>query len=71
VRADELERRVIDALGDDRDERVGYLDAWSDAIIAAGSYAKRIAGVYNIGGGPHFGTGLTVDTAAEPLGQKA
>jgi hypothetical protein len=25
---------------------------------------KRIAGTYNIGGGPHFGSGLTIDTAA-------
>jgi hypothetical protein len=71
VRTDELERPVIDALGDDLDELVGYLDAWSDAIIAAGSYPKRIAGVYNIGGGPHFGAGLTIDTAAELLGQQA
>ncbi len=28
-------------------------------------YPKRIAGVYNVGGGPHFGSGLTIDTAAE------
>ena len=26
---------------------------------------KRITGVYNTGGGPHFGSGLTIDTAAE------
>jgi hypothetical protein len=25
----------------------------------------RSNGVYNVGGGPHFGSGLTVDTAAE------
>ena len=48
-----------------------HLDAWSEAIIAAGSYPKRIAGVYNIGGGPHFGSGLTIDTAAEAYQNKA
>jgi hypothetical protein len=41
-----------------------HLDAWSDAIVASGAYPKRVAGVYNIGGGPHFGSGLTIDTAA-------
>ena len=71
VRTDELERPLLDALGDDLDELVEHLDAWSDAIITAGSYPQRIAGVYNVGGGPHFGTGLTIDTAAELLGQKA
>ena len=25
---------------------------------------KRVSGVYNIGGGPHYGSGLTIDTAA-------
>jgi hypothetical protein len=65
VRTDELERPVIDALGDDLDEVVKHLDVWSDAIIASGSYPKRIAGIYNVGGGPHFGSGLTIDTAAE------
>jgi hypothetical protein len=39
------------------------------AIIAAGSYPKRIAGVYNVGGDPHFGSGLTIDTAAEQYGK--
>ena len=54
-----------------RDEQlVEHLDAWSDAIITAGSYPKRVAGVYNIGGGPHFGSGLTIDTAAELHGTK-
>jgi hypothetical protein len=71
VRTDELERPVLDALGDDLDELLGHLDAWSEAIIAAGSYPKRIAGVYNIGGGPHFGSGLTIDTAAEAYQNKA
>lgn len=65
VRTDELERRLLDALGDDLDELLDHLDAWSDAIIDAGSYPQRIAGVYNVGGGPHFGSGLTIDTAAE------
>jgi hypothetical protein len=65
VRTDELERPIIDALGDDLDELLEHLDAWSEAIIAGGSYPKRIAGVYNTGGGPHFGSGLTIDTAAQ------
>ncbi len=45
VRTDELERPIIDALGDDLDELLEHLDAWSEAIIAAGSYPQRIAGV--------------------------
>ena len=52
VRTDELERPIIDALGDDLDELVAHLDVWSDAIVAAGSHPPRVAGVYNIGGGP-------------------
>ena len=71
VRTDELERPVIEALGDDLDELVEHLDVWSDAIITAGSYPQRNAGVYNAGGGPHFGSGLTLDTAAELYGRKA
>ena len=71
VRTDELERPVLDALGDDVDELLDHLDAWSEAIIAAGSYPQRIAGVYNTGGGPHFGSGLTIDTAAEAYQNKA
>ena len=71
VRTDELERPVLDALGDDLDELLDHLDAWSEAIIAAGSYPQRIAGVYNVGGGPHFGSGLTIDTAAELFGNPA
>jgi hypothetical protein len=59
VRTDELERAVLDALGEDLDELLEHLDAWSEAIIAAGSYPQRITGVYNVGGGPHFGSGLT------------
>jgi hypothetical protein len=70
VRTDELERPVVDALGDDLEELLEHLDAWSEAIIAAGSYPQRIAGVYNLGGGPHFGSGLTIDTAAEQYTQK-
>jgi hypothetical protein len=65
VRTDELERPVLDALGDDLDDLLDHLDPWSEAIIAAGSYPKRIKGVYNVGGGPHFGSGLTLDTAGE------
>ena len=37
--------------GDDL-ELLEHLDAWSEAIIAAGSSPQRIAGVYNVGGGP-------------------
>ena len=61
---------LLDALGDDLDELLAHLDAWSEAIIDAGSYPRRIAGVYNVGGGPHFGSGLTIDTAAEQYGAK-
>ena len=64
VRTEELERPVLDALGEDLEELLEHLDAWSEAIIAAGSYPTRIARVYNVGGGPHFGSGLTIDTAA-------
>ena len=70
VRTDELERPVLDALGDDLDELLEHLDPWSEAIITAGSYPQRIAGVYNVGGGPHFGSGLTIDTAAELYAKK-
>ncbi len=65
VRTDELERPLVDALGDDLDELLDHLDPWSDAIIRGGSYPERIDGVYNVGGGPHFGPGLSIDTAAE------
>ena len=69
VRTDELERPGLEALGDDLDELREYLDAWSEAIIAGGSHPERIAGVYNVGGGPRFGPGLTIDTAAGLQGQ--
>jgi hypothetical protein len=65
VRTDELERPLLAALGDDLDELLEHLDDWSEAIIDAGSYPKRLKGVYNVGGGPHFGSGLTIDTAEE------
>ena len=67
----ELERPVLQALGDDLDELLEHLDAWSDPIIAVGSYPKRISGVYNVGGGPHFGSGLTLDTAADCTGDES
>ena len=70
VRTDELERPVLDAIDTELDELLDHLDAWSEAIITAGSYPQRIAGVYNVGGGPHFGTGLTIDTAAQHFGRK-
>ena len=65
VRTDELERPLLDALGDDLDELLDHLDPWSEAIVDHGSYPQRVAGVYNLGGGPHFGSGLTIDTSAE------
>jgi hypothetical protein len=64
VRTDELERPVIESLGDDLDELLDHLDPWSDSIIAAQSYPQRVNGTYSVGGGPHFGSGLTADTAA-------
>ena len=64
VRTDELERPLLDALGDDLDELLDILDSWSQAIVDHGSYPQRVAGIYNVGGGPHFGSGLTIDTAA-------
>ncbi len=70
VRTDELERPVLDALGDELDELLDHLDPWSEAIIDAGSYPQRIKGVYNVGGGPHFGSGLSLDTAAELFAKK-
>lgn len=68
VRTDELERPLLASLSHDLDELLGHLDAWSQAIIDAGSYPQRISGVYNVGGGPHFGPGLTIDTAAGHFG---
>ena len=47
-----------------------HLDAWADAIIAAGSYLQRIAGV-DKRVVDAFGSGLTIDTAAELYGKKA
>jgi hypothetical protein len=61
---------VLEALGEDPGELLEDMDAWSEAISTAGSYPKRIAGVYNVGGGAHFGSGLTIDTAAEQYEKK-
>ncbi|WSV36506.1 hypothetical protein OG462_03650 [Streptomyces sp. NBC_01077] len=36
-------------------------------VSDAGSSPQRISGVYNVGGGPHLGSGLTIDTAAKIL----
>jgi hypothetical protein len=36
-----------------------------------GSWPKRVSGVCDIGGGPHFGSGLTIDAAAKPFESKA
>ncbi|GAF48835.1 SCO6745 family protein [Rhodococcus wratislaviensis] len=71
VRTDELERSVLDALGDDLDELLSHLDTWSEAVVAANAYPKRVSGMYYVGGGPHFGSGLTIDTAAEQYENKA
>ena len=71
VRTDELERPVLDTLGDDLDEVLEHLDTWSDAVVASGAYPQRVAGIYNIGGGPHFGSGLSIDTAAELFANKS
>ena len=65
VRTDMLERPVVEALGDDVDELFDHLDAWGEAIVASGSYPRRVAGVSNVGGGLHFGSGMSVDSAAE------
>jgi hypothetical protein len=68
VRTDELERPVVEALGDDLDELLDHLDSWSEAIIDAFlSAASR--GVCSLGGGPHMGSGLTIDSAAEIFGR--
>jgi hypothetical protein len=42
----------------------------NDAVTTspAGSYPQQIKGVYNTGGGPHFGSAFTIDTAAELFG---
>jgi hypothetical protein len=69
IRTDELERPLLEALGDDVDELLDHLDAWSQAIIDASSYPPRVAGTYGLGGGPHIGPGLTIDTAAEQFGR--
>ena len=45
VRTDELERPVVEALGDDLDELLDHLDSWSEAIFDAGFYSPRVAGV--------------------------
>jgi hypothetical protein len=50
VRTDELERPLMDALGDDLEVLLDHLDAWSQGVIDAGSYPQRIAGVYHVGG---------------------
>ncbi|TRW45698.1 hypothetical protein FJ693_08575 [Georgenia yuyongxinii] len=54
----ERERSALDAL---RDDLLDHLDPWSETVIDAGSYPKRRAGVDNVGGGPHFGSRLTID----------
>jgi hypothetical protein len=65
IRTDELERPVLEALGEDLDKLLNHLDVWSEAIIAAGSYPARISGVTTSAAGHTSAPGLTVDTAAE------
>jgi hypothetical protein len=71
VRTDELERPVLEALGEDLDELLGFLDPWAQAIVDAGSYPKRVSGMHSLGGGPHFESELTIDTAAGLYEQQA
>jgi hypothetical protein len=62
---------VLQALGGDLDEILEHLDAWSEAIIAAGSSPKRIFGAYNVGGGPHScGGSSRPDDASPPPASK-
>ena len=39
---DHMERRVVDALGDDADELFALLDPWCDQIVATGGYPRRV-----------------------------
>jgi len=71
VRTDELQRPVLDAVGDDLDDLLQHLDAWAEAIVATSSYPKRVSGMYDLGGGPHSGSGLTIDTTARLYEHKA
>jgi hypothetical protein len=40
---DDMERRVVDAMGDDADQLFTLLDGWCDQIVAAGGYPGRVA----------------------------
>ena len=64
VRTDDLERPVLEAIGDDLDEVLDHLTVWGDAITEAGLVPPNGAPA-SAGGGPHFGTGLSIDTAAD------
>jgi hypothetical protein len=70
VRTDELERPVLEALGKDPGELLEHLDAWSEAIITAGSYPSGSPGSTTSAAGPTLGSGLTIDTAAEQYEKK-
>ena len=39
---DDMERRVVAALGDDADELFALLDGWCDKVVAAGGYPGRV-----------------------------
>ena len=69
VHTDELERPVLEVIGADLDEVLDHLHVWSGKITAAGLVPPNDAPA-SAGGGPHFGTGLTIDTAAELYEQR-
>ncbi len=39
---DDMERRVVAAMGDDGTELFSLLDGWSDKVVAAGGYPGRV-----------------------------
>jgi hypothetical protein len=43
VATDRMERRLVDALGDDADRLLDLLDGWADAVVAARGYPARVA----------------------------
>jgi len=56
--------------GDDLEELLEHLDAWSETIIAAGSYPQSDRRGLQRRRRPHLGSGLTIDTAAEQYPDK-
>jgi len=43
IATDHMERRVVDALGDDAERLFAILDPWGDQVIAAGGYPVRVS----------------------------